>query len=212
MQWLSPFLLGVQVLASLSIIVLVLLQQGKGADMGSSFGGGSAGSLFGSAGAANFLSRTTRWAAIVFFAATIGLAYTAHNTGNSILDGGLMQDYQPSTPNTGNTVPGGASNGAVPSVPGAGNAVPQAPAPSAEVPAAPQAPSNEVPAAPSANDAPAAPSSDNAPAASTPNAPEAPIAPSTPEAPNASDIPAPTAEPVQPEGGAAPANNGQTSN
>jgi len=101
MQWLSPFLLTVQVLTSLSIIALVLLQQGKGADMGSSFGSGSAGSLFGSAGAANFLSRTTRWVAILFFAATIGLAYASHNTGRSVLDGGLMQNYQPDAPASG---------------------------------------------------------------------------------------------------------------
>lgn len=66
MQWLSPVLLSIQVISSLSIIVLVLLQQGKGADMGSSFGGGSAGSLFGATGAANFLSRATKWAAIIF--------------------------------------------------------------------------------------------------------------------------------------------------
>jgi len=117
MQWLSPFLLTIQVLTSLSIIVLVLLQQGKGADMGSSFGSGSAGSLFGSAGAANFLSRTTRWVAIVFFAATIGLAYASHNTGRSVLDGGLMQNYQPETPASGNIVPDSFPEGSSSSVP-----------------------------------------------------------------------------------------------
>lgn len=157
MQWLSSFLLAIQVLSSLSIIVLVLLQQGKGADMGSSFGGGSAGSLFGSAGAANFLSRTTRWAAIVFFAATIGLAYNSHHTGNSILDGGLMQDYQPSSTDS---APAGTSGGAVPSVPGSnGSAVPQAPA----TPAAP-----EVPAAPNADAAPAPAAAGAQPADSAP--------------------------------------------
>ena len=52
-------LLAVQVLSALAIIILVLLQQGKGADMGSAFGSGSAGSLFGATGAANFLSRMT---------------------------------------------------------------------------------------------------------------------------------------------------------
>lgn len=156
MQWLSSSLLAIQVLSSLSIIVLVLLQQGKGADMGSSFGGGSAGSLFGSAGAANFLSRTTRWAAIVFFAATIGLAYNSHHTGNSILDGGLMQDYQPSSTDS---APVNPSGGAVPSVPGSGSAVPQAPAASAapEVPAAPSADAVPAPAAESAQPAGSAP-------------------------------------------------------
>src|SRR3546814_19696411 len=94
MQWWSPTLLAIRVFSSLSIIVLVLLQQGKGADMGSSFGGGSAGSLFGATGAANFLSRTTNWAAIIFFVSTAGLAYGAHHPegGKSIVDGGVRSE------------------------------------------------------------------------------------------------------------------------
>src|SRR5690554_7420349 len=86
MSMILTLLLAVQVISPLSIIVLVLLQQGKGADMGSAFGGGSAGSLFGAAGAANFLSRMTKWAAIVFFACTIGLAWVAHHPTGSPLD------------------------------------------------------------------------------------------------------------------------------
>jgi len=62
-------------LAAGGIIVLVLLQHGKGADMGAAFGSGSAGSLFGSAGAANFLSRTTAILAAVFFASSLALTY-----------------------------------------------------------------------------------------------------------------------------------------
>jgi len=62
-------------LAALGIIVLVLLQHGKGADMGAAFGSGSAGSLFGSAGAANFLSRTTAVLAAVFFVSSLALTY-----------------------------------------------------------------------------------------------------------------------------------------
>ena len=62
-------------LAAAGIIVLVLLQHGKGADMGAAFGSGSAGSLFGSAGAANFLSRTTAVLAAVFFVSSLGLTY-----------------------------------------------------------------------------------------------------------------------------------------
>lgn len=88
-------LLVVQILASFTIIVLVLLQQGKGADMGSAFGSGSAGSLFGSTGAANFLSRATKWAAVVFFAATIGLAYLGNLTGDK-QDTGIMEGFMPS--------------------------------------------------------------------------------------------------------------------
>ena len=72
----------IQVLSAISIVILVLLQQGKGADMGAAFGSGSAGSVFGAAGSANFLSRTTAVAATVFFLTTLALAYT--NKGPSI--------------------------------------------------------------------------------------------------------------------------------
>ena len=57
------------------LIVLVLLQHGKGADMGAAFGSGGSGSLFGASGSANFLSRTTAVLAAVFFASTLALAY-----------------------------------------------------------------------------------------------------------------------------------------
>ena len=118
MEWLSPVLMAVQVISSLSVIVLVLLQQGKGADMGSAFGSGSAGSLFGAAGAANFLSRTTKWAAVIFFASTAGLAWMSHQPESGMIDGGVMQGFE------------------VPQVPGS---VPVAPETS--VPAVPSAPS-----------------------------------------------------------------------
>src|SRR5690606_22993123 len=163
MNWLSPLLLAIQVITSLSIIVLVLLQQGKGADMGSSFGSGSAGSIFGASGAANFLSRMTKWAAIVFFLSTIGLAYMAHHTGDSILEGGLMQDYQ--------APPAPAAGSAVPTVPG--EAAPAsgeqaAPAGSdAAVPPAPEAASEAAPASPEVPQAPAAPQTEQ-PAGSAP--------------------------------------------
>src|SRR3954468_7609131 len=70
-------LIFLHVLVALSIIGLVLLQHGKGADMGSGFGGGASGSLFGATGSANFLSRTTAVLAAVFCAASFGLAYLA---------------------------------------------------------------------------------------------------------------------------------------
>ena len=63
------------ILAAVGIVVLVLLQHGKGADMGAAFGSGSAGSLFGSAGASNFLSKTTAILAATFFASSLGLTY-----------------------------------------------------------------------------------------------------------------------------------------
>ena len=71
----QTLVLLVHVLAAAGIVVLVLLQHGKGADMGAAFGSGSAGSLFGSAGAANFLSRTTAILAAIFFATSLGLTF-----------------------------------------------------------------------------------------------------------------------------------------
>jgi len=72
-------LLAAHVVIALGIIGLVLLQHGKGADMGSGFGGGASGSLFGATGSANFLSRTTAVLATVFFLSSLGLAYLATN-------------------------------------------------------------------------------------------------------------------------------------
>lgn len=93
-MWLSSVLQAVQVIAALSIIGLVLLQQGKGADMGSAFGAGASGSLFGASGAANFLSRMTKWAAVVFFAATGGLAWTSHNPAQVEAEQSIMQGFE----------------------------------------------------------------------------------------------------------------------
>jgi preprotein translocase subunit SecG len=142
MSWMFNILLVVQILSSLSIISLVLLQQGKGADMGSAFGSGSAGSLFGATGAANFMSRATKWAAVVFFISTIGLAYVA-NRGNMGQDTGIMQNFTqtvPVAPPAGSAVPGVA-----PIVP----AVPAAPTPPLNaVPGIPAVPAPAVPAAP----------------------------------------------------------------
>ena len=73
----QTLVLVIHVLAALTIAVLVLLQHGKGADMGAAFGSGSAGSLFGSAGAANFLSRTTAILAATFFATSLVLSILA---------------------------------------------------------------------------------------------------------------------------------------
>ena len=68
-------------LAALAIIGLVLLQHGKGADMGAAFGGGASGSLFGSTGSANFLSRTTALLATIFFVTSLALTwFSAHMT------------------------------------------------------------------------------------------------------------------------------------
>lgn len=68
----------IQLLSAITMIGLVLLQHGKGADMGASFGSGASGSLFGATGSANFLSRSTAVAATLFFICTLALAYLSH--------------------------------------------------------------------------------------------------------------------------------------
>ena len=75
MNFLLTAILAVQMLTALGMIGLILIQHGKGADMGAAFGSGSSGSLFGASGSANFLSRTTAVLAAVFFACTLLLAY-----------------------------------------------------------------------------------------------------------------------------------------
>jgi preprotein translocase subunit SecG len=80
----------VQVLSALVIIGLVLLQHGKGADMGAAFGSGASGSLFGATGSSNFLSKATGFAAAVFFCATLALAYFgSKHTGGT---GGVLEN------------------------------------------------------------------------------------------------------------------------
>lgn len=87
--WLT-LILTVHVLVALGIIFLVLLQHGKGADMGAAFGSGSSGSLFGATGSANFLSRTTAALAVVFFLTSLSLAYVATHKPKAA--GSVMQD------------------------------------------------------------------------------------------------------------------------
>ena len=91
----------VHVIVALSIIGLVLLQHGKGADMGSGFGGGASSSLFGATGSANFLSRATAALATVFFLLSLALAYLATNRpreSGSIVDRVPAQQQQPAAP------------------------------------------------------------------------------------------------------------------
>jgi preprotein translocase subunit SecG len=75
MLFFKTLIIVVQLLSALGIIGLVLLQHGKGADMGAAFGSGASGSLFGATGSANFLSRTTAILAAIFFASTLALTY-----------------------------------------------------------------------------------------------------------------------------------------
>jgi preprotein translocase subunit SecG len=90
MNMVMNFVLALQILTALVMIGLVLIQHGKGADMGASFGSGASGSLFGATGSANFLSRSTAVCAAVFFVCTLALAYASNDrpkaVSGSILD------------------------------------------------------------------------------------------------------------------------------
>ncbi len=96
MNTLLAIVIVVQVVTALVIIGLVLLQHGKGADMGAAFGSGASGSLFGATGSSNFLSRSTGIAAAVFFAATLALSFLS---SRPIASGGAgVMDQLPATP------------------------------------------------------------------------------------------------------------------
>ncbi|MEN9893762.1 MAG: hypothetical protein RLY78_4057 [Pseudomonadota bacterium] len=83
MQIWMNIVLVLQLLAAIAMIGLVLVQHGKGADMGASFGSGASGSLFGATGSANFLSRSTAVCAGVFFVCTLALAFLANGRGQA---------------------------------------------------------------------------------------------------------------------------------
>ncbi|MFI4978937.1 MAG: preprotein translocase subunit SecG [Nevskiales bacterium] len=152
------FLIVVYVLVSAALIGLVLIQHGKGADAGAAFGSGASGTVFGSRGSANFLSRTTAWLAAVFFALSLVLAYFMHGRA--------------------------APHSVVDTIPAKPAAVVEVPAP---VPVTPTAKTDVVPAAPAAQQQ-AAPVTDakSAPAAAAPASKDAakPAAPpATPKVP-----------------------------
>jgi preprotein translocase subunit SecG len=94
MELLQPFVLVIHLIVAAVVCGLVLLQHGKGADMGAAFGSGSSGSLFGSAGSANFLSRTTAILAAVFFLSSLGLTYLGafHGKTGDAVQQGVMGD------------------------------------------------------------------------------------------------------------------------
>ena len=94
MGYLESFLLVIHLVVAVVVCGLVLLQHGKGADMGAAFGSGSSGSLFGAAGSANFLSRTTAVLAAVFFVSSLGLTYlgSMHTKAKDVMQQGVMGD------------------------------------------------------------------------------------------------------------------------
>ena len=87
----EQLVLVVHVIAALSVIGLVLIQQGKGADMGSGFGGGASNTVFGSGGAGDFLTRLTTWIAVAFIITSFGLAYVAKQRSETMSNQGIPQ-------------------------------------------------------------------------------------------------------------------------
>src|SRR5688572_15926185 len=128
MALLESFVLGLHVIVAIVICVLVLLQHGKGADMGAAFGSGSSGSLFGAAGSANFLSRSTAVLATVFFLSSLGLTYLGSTRSTPVgVEKSIMDTQVPKA-------------GDVPSVP-----TPPAGTPAPAQPAAPAGKPGDIP-------------------------------------------------------------------
>ena len=127
MEILNKLVYVVMLLSAIGIVALVLLQHGKGADMGTGFGAGASGSLFGASGSANFLSRTTAVLAAVFFCSTLALAYFASNRPR--VSGGVMEHLPKSTAPAAPGAPVGKPGDALPA-----SSTPPAPVKSGEIP------------------------------------------------------------------------------
>ncbi len=131
-------ILVAQILAAVAMIGLILLQHGKGADMGASFGSGASGSLFGATGSANFLSRSTAVAATVFFVCTLALAYFGNRPASG---GGVMGELAgkalgaPSAPASASRPAAAGSQAGLAQIPGTA----QAPAAHGSAPSTPPA-------------------------------------------------------------------------
>ena len=120
----QQILLIVQILITVALVVIVLLQQGRGADAGASFGGGSSGSLFGARGPASFLSRVTAGLAALFFANSLALAYIS---GHSVERRSVVERVESQSAPEAPGLSGGSED--VPTLPDAGGSdVPPAPA------------------------------------------------------------------------------------
>ena len=142
MSTLLNLLLLVQILTALGMIGLILVQHGKGADMGAAFGSGNSGSLFGATGGANFLSRTTGALAAVFFVCTLVLAYFGNlrpTDSGSLLERTSLPVTVP--PSAGDSIPGSTPTPASTTVPAAADK--SVPAPAAPAPAS--TPASQIP-------------------------------------------------------------------
>jgi preprotein translocase subunit SecG len=124
MSYMESIVLMLHVLTAIAVCGFVLLQHGKGADMGAAFGSGASGSLFGASGSANFLSRTTAVLAAVFFLTSVGLTYlgTLHGKPQGLMERSLPVEQEkaaPALPRVDDVpkpaaVPGAAPQGSVP--------------------------------------------------------------------------------------------------
>jgi preprotein translocase subunit SecG len=125
MEVFKTVLVVLQIIAAIGVIALVLIQQGKGADMGAAFGGGSSGGLFGAAGSANFLSRLTAVFATVFFLTTIGITLLGSSKSQNagVLSGTSAPSVAPNSEVPTPAAPGNAA-GTAP-VSGTGQSVPK---------------------------------------------------------------------------------------
>ena len=130
MQIWTTLLVVLQIASALVMIGLVLVQHGKGADMGASFGSGASGSLFGATGSANFLSRSTAICATVFFLSTLALAFMSHGGDRGPASGGTVLDR----PAAAAAAASGAASAPAVVIPGA--VIPGSPAASAAAPPA----------------------------------------------------------------------------
>ncbi|AXK39390.1 preprotein translocase subunit SecG [Crenobacter cavernae] len=109
MEILKTLIWVVNLVSALAIIVLVLMQHGKGADAGAAFGGGSSGSIFGSTGSANFLSRVTATSAVIFFSTCLALVYLSSGKHDALgVMGGQVDQTAPQIPSgaSGSKAPG----------------------------------------------------------------------------------------------------------
>jgi len=131
---LVSIILTLHVLVAIAIVVLVLVQHGKGADMGAAFGTGSAGSLFGSSGASNFLSRSTAVCATLFFITSLALTYYHAPKGQGVVSdfGKSVTSVPEAKKTTVDTIPAPAGSAAPTLVPDAAKtpaSTPAVPAP-----------------------------------------------------------------------------------
>jgi preprotein translocase subunit SecG len=140
MNALFTFIVVVQVVSALAIIGLVLIQHGKGADMGAAFGSGASGSLFGASGSSNFLSKSTGVAAAIFFGATLALAFIGNK--HTPVSGGVMDRLQTAPAPATNAPAAPAANAPATAAP---NAAPAQANPAAGAPAGAAGQANQIP-------------------------------------------------------------------